>query len=181
MLSVSYKKDTSKDAETKDAVEAADTSAEAEKYIVDTGSSTINWSGSKPTGKHTGTINISEGAFYVKNGLAESGDFTIDMKSIAVTDLKDGEEKQNLENHLKGLSKEEEKVDHFFNTNKYPTGTFQITSIKSENGKTMVEGNLTLKDVTKNIKFPANITVTDNEISFVSEPFKINRVLWNVN
>ena len=37
------------------------------------------------------------------------------------------------------------------------------------------------KDVTKNIKFPANITVTDNEISFVSEPFKINRVLWNVN
>ena len=45
----------------------------------------------------------------------------------------------------------------------------------------MIEGNLTLKEVTKNIKFPATVTVTDNLVSIVSETFKINRTLWNIN
>ena len=45
----------------------------------------------------------------------------------------------------------------------------------------MIEGNLTLKDITKNIKFPATITITDNLVTIVSETFKIDRTLWNIN
>ena len=177
---VSCKKDTTNEAETKDAVEAADTGAEAQNYTVDTQNSIINWTGSKPTGKHTGTIKLHEGQFYVSNDSVTGGAFAIDMKSITVTDLQPGDGKEDLENHLKGIS-DEEKQDHFFNTTKYPNGKFEITKVGTENGKTIVEGNLTLKDVTKNIKFPAVITVANNTVSLESEPFKINRVLWNVN
>lgn len=180
-VNVSCKKDATKDAETKDAVEAKKSSRKAKKYVVDNSTSTIHWTGSKPTGKHTGTIKLSGGEFFVNNGVIESGTFTIDMKSIVVTDLKLSDGKEDLENHLKGLGKEKEKADHFFNTTQYPTGNFEITNITDEGGKSMVEGNLTLKGITKNIKFPATITITESDVMLESEPFKINRVLWNIN
>jgi polyisoprenoid-binding protein YceI len=152
----------------------------ANKYIVDTIASNINWVGTKPTGKHTGTISLSAGDIFVKNDMLETGKFTIDMKSIAVTDPKEGKNKVNLENHLKGLG-DKTNEDHFFNTNKYPTGTFEITGLTTENNKTIVEGNLTLKGTTKNIKFPAIISVNDSIVVLNSESFKINRILWNIN
>jgi polyisoprenoid-binding protein YceI len=150
----------------------------AEKFTVDTITSVIEWAGSKPTGRHTGTLFLASGRMFVKDSILENGKFTINMKSITVTDQK-GEKKLQLESHLKGLG--EEDADHFFNTNKYPTGTFEITGISDVNGKKMIEGNLTLKDITKNIKFPAAVTVTDSLVTLVSEPFKINRTLWNIN
>ncbi|WP_417365501.1 YceI family protein [Flavobacterium beibuense] len=179
-LTVSCKKDNTDNAETTEAVEAKEATAEAVKYNVNTEESVIDWTGSKPTGKHTGTIKISEGEFAVKNDSVESGKFTLDMNSITVTDLESGNGKEDLEGHLKGLGKEET-ADHFFNVNKYPTGTFEITGITQEEGKTMVEGNLTLKETTKNIKFPATITVTPEAVTLVSESFKIDRTLWKVN
>lgn len=179
-FTVSCKKDNTENAETTEATEAAEASAEAVKYTVNTTESTIDWTGSKPTGKHTGTINLAEGEFLVKNDSIESGKFVIDMNSITVTDLEAGNGKEDLEAHLKGLGKEDT-ADHFFNVKKYPNGTFEITGITKEEGKTMVEGNLTLKETTKNIKFPATITVTPEAVTLVSENFKINRTLWNVN
>lgn len=179
-FTVSCKKDNTENAETTEAAEAAEASAEAVKYTVNTAESTIDWTGSKPTGKHTGTINLSEGEFSVKNDSVESGKFVIDMNSITVTDLEAGNGKEDLEAHLKGLGKEDT-ADHFFNVKKYPTGTFEITGITQEAGKTMVEGNLTLKETTKNIKFPATITVTPEAVTLASESFKINRTLWSVN
>lgn len=171
-----------------DAPDATITEAEApkpitpafEKYSVDTLVSNINWIGTKPTGKHTGTIKLSNGEIFVKNGMLETGKFTIDMKSIAVTDPKDGKNKTNLENHLKGLGDKADE-DHFFNTNKYPTGTFEITGMTAGNNKTIIEGNLTLKGTTKNIKFPALVSVNDSVVVINSESFKINRILWNIN
>lgn len=172
-------KDKTENAETTEAAEAKEASAEAVTYTVNPAESKIEWTGSKPTGKHTGTINLSKGEFSVKDGVVEAGKFTLDMKSITVTDLKEGDGKEDLEAHLKGMK--EDSADHFFNTNKYPEGTFEITAITDEGGKKMVEGNLTLKDITKNVKFPAAITVTDNAVELTSETFKINRTLWNVN
>jgi polyisoprenoid-binding protein YceI len=171
-----------------DAPKATITEAEAPKpvtpaaikYVVDTISSNINWIGTKPTGKHTGTIKLSNGEIFVKNGMAETGSFTIDMKSITVTDPKEGKNKTNLENHLKGLG-DKANEDHFFNTGKYPTGTFEITGMTTVNNKTIVEGNLTLKGIIKNIQFPAMVSVNDSITILNSESFKINRILWNIN
>jgi len=177
---VSCKNDsTAEEAEVTEPVEAAPVTNEAKSYMVDAAASKIEWGGSKPTGKHTGTIAISEGEVFVKDTMLASGKFTIDMKSITVTDLKPGDGKEDLEAHLKGLK--EGSADHFFNTTKYPTGTFEITGVAKEGDKTMIEGNLTLKEIIKNIKFPATVTVTDNLVLIDSETFKINRTLWNVN
>lgn len=148
-------------------------------YKVDTSNSMINWMGSKPAGQHTGTIVIKEGSFAVANGKIDGGEFTIDMNSINVTDL-EGDDKAALEGHLKGIG-EKEKEDHFFNVNKFPTSNFKILNVEEQNGTYFVKGALTMKDITKEINFPAKITVSENEVTLVSEPFKINRTNWGVN
>ena len=177
---ISCKKDTAaEEAEVTEAVEAAPVTNEAKSYRVDAQASQIEWAGSKPTGKHTGTIALSEGEIFVKDTVLASGKFTIDMKSITVTDLKAGDGKEDLEAHLKGLK--EGSADHFFNTTKFPTATFEITGLAKEGDKTMIEGNLAIKGIAKNIKFPATINITENLVLIDSETFKIDRTLWNVN
>ena len=179
-LAVSCKKDAeTTEAQTTAPAEAVAPTNEAKQYNVDVTASKIHWTGSKPSGKHHGTIRISDGQIFIKDSLLQSGKFTIDMKSITVNDLKPGDGKEDLEAHLKGLK--EDNADHFFNTNKYPTGTFEITGVTNEGDSAVIEGNLTIKGITKNIKFPADVAITDNEVTIKSDTFKINRVLWNVN
>ena len=163
-----------------DAQEVATTSDDANGYVVDTANSTIEWVGSKPTGNHNGTIAISAGEVYLNNGKVESGKFTIDMTSITVLDLAAGDGKEDLEGHLKGLGKAED-ADHFFNTNKYPEGVFEITAVNTVEGQTTIEGNLTLKEITKSVKFPATLALDGDSLMLTTETFTINRTDWNVN
>lgn len=65
--------------------------------------------------------------------------FTVDVNSINTDD-----EKRDA--HLKS--------DDFFNAEKYPKMTFTSTSFKKVSGnKYALEGNLTIRDVTKKVKF----------------------------
>ena len=178
MLTVSCKNDKTETPEVTE--EAAVATDSASPYVVDSANSIIEWVGSKPAGKHNGTIAISNGEVYLNNGKIESGKFTIDMTSITVLDLKAGDGKEDLEGHLKGLGKEED-ADHFFNTKKYPEGSFEITAVNTVDAQTTVEGNLTLKGITKPVKFPATITLDGNKMTLSTESFKINRTEWNVN
>ncbi|WDO12960.1 YceI family protein [Flavobacterium sp. WW92] len=180
-LTVSCKNDKAAEAETTEAGTVKEVSGEAATYTIDKENSKIEWTGSKPTGKHTGTINLAEGTVSVKDNALDTGKFTIDMNTITVTDLKAGDGKEDLEGHLKGTGGTEADFDHFFNVKKYPQANFEITKAVTENGKTSVEGNLTMKGITKNVKFPATVTVNGNTVTVVSDPFTINRTLWNVN
>lgn len=155
-------------------------SSEAIPYKVDLENSAVDWKGSKPTGTHTGTIKFSEGQAMLSGDTLESGTFVIDMNSITVTDLKSGDGKEDLEMHLKGTG-EKAQEDHFFNVGKYPSGKFEITSVVEDNGKSMITGNLILKEISKSITIPAMITNEGNVMTLKSEPFKINRTDWNVN
>ncbi|MFK8268625.1 YceI family protein [Capnocytophaga cynodegmi] len=139
-------------------------------------SSVVEWVGSKPVGKHNGTVNVTGGGVSVKDQSITKGEFVIDMNTIAVLDLASGDGKEDLENHLKGTGKEDAE-DHFFNVKKFPTATFVF---KSFDGTNMV-GDLTIKGVTKEVSFPATVTVTDAEVNIVSNSFKINRVDFGVN
>ncbi|MFA7446043.1 MAG: YceI family protein [Flavobacteriaceae bacterium] len=160
-----------------EATEVATESAEAVKFTVDTATSVIEWKGSKVvSGAHNGTLKLASGEVSAKDGALEAGSFTMDMNTIEVLDLAgDPEKKGWLEGHLKGS--EEEKADHFFNVSQFPEAKFEITSVT---GGT-IEGNLTLKGITKNVKFPATVTVSDSEVTIASETFTINRTEWNVN
>jgi polyisoprenoid-binding protein YceI len=162
-----------------DAEDVATASDDATPYVVAADGSTIEWVGSKPAGKHNGTIAVSNGEIYLNNGKIESGKFTIDMNSINVLDLAAGEGKEDLEAHLKGTA--EGKEDHFFDVAKFPEATFEITAVNTVDGQTTIEGNLTLKGITKNVKFPAAILVDGDTLTITSESFVINRTDWGVN
>lgn len=155
--------------------------ATGQTLTVNTDLSTINWTGSKPTGSHTGTIKLSEGTVSVENDKITGGSFTIDMNSINCTDL-DGDQKANLEAHLKGSA--EGKEDDFFNVAKYPTASFAVTKVtnvaNSEEGNVLVYGNLTLKDVTKNVSFTAKSAMSNGMLRLKSNKFKINRTDWGI-
>jgi polyisoprenoid-binding protein YceI len=144
-------------------------------YNLNPGQSRIDWVGSKFVGQHNGTIAISAGRLNIVEGNITSGDIDIDMRGIVVKDLK-GEEKTELEDHLKNKD--------FFEADKYPLGRFVITKVeKIENNPKathQVTGDLTMKEITNSVSFPATINMFDNGISATSEPFTINRTKWKI-
>lgn len=165
---------------TTEATENVVASPEATSYKIDLANSVVDWKGSKPTGTHTGTIKFVEGQAMINGDKLESGKFVFDMNSITVTDLKAGDGKEDLEMHLKGTG-EKAQEDHFFNVGKYPQGSFEITGVTEENGKSMITGNLMLKETSKSITVPAMITNDATSMTIKSEPFMINRTEWKVN
>ena len=171
-------KNDNNEAQTADAQDVANATAEAATFKVDTTGSVINWQGEKPTGTHTGTIKLTEGTFMANDSVIESGTFVIDMNSLLVTDL-EGDEKLSLEKHLMGTV--EGKEGDFFNVTKYPTAKFEVTGVTEKDGKTMMQGNLTLKEETKNVEFPVSINMNEDSIEITSEKFTIDRTKWNVN
>lgn len=162
-----------------DARDASAPSEDAISYNVNTSTSVIEWTGSKQVGKHSGTLKLSNGTVFVRDNKIEGGNFTIDMNSINVTDLKAGDGKEDLEGHLKGATVEN--ADHFFNVKKYPEAKFEITGVSTETGKSTIEGNLTIKETTKNVKFPAIVSIDDSNVSITSDTFVIDRTQWKVN
>ncbi len=119
-------------------------------YVVDTKASTLNWTGKKFTGQHSGTINISSGKLLDNHGTM-SGSIVIDMSSINNTD-QEGGMKGKLEGHLKSAD--------FFDVVTYPTATFVIKSIvpvaeKKDAHTHTISGDLTIKDKTNPLSFDA--------------------------
>ena len=162
-----------KQAKTKEAEKATISEVTAISYIANTETSMIEWKGFKPTGAHNGTIAIKQGKLNVSDNAIESGKFVIDMSSIVVSDIpveKEGNAK--LSRHLKSAD--------FFDIETYPNASFEVTSIETEDGKTMLSGNLTMKDATNNISFPVSTEMKDDMLTLTSETFTINRSKWNI-
>ncbi len=165
-----------KTAETEGALETNEVTEASIQYNVDVEGSQIEWTGGKATGgNHNGTIKLEQGEIFVDGGKITLGKFVIDMNSIEVADLDAESGKADLEAHLKGEG--QDNADHFFNVKNFPTATFELVNVKDST----VEGNLTLKGKTNPIEFPATVTVTDNEVTIVSENFDIDRTKWGVN
>ncbi len=155
--------------------EVADTaSVNGDTYTVDPASSSIIWTGRKVTGSHHGTIAVQSGSVVLNNNQLSGGEFIIDMNSLEDKDMEgDAENKGKLEGHLKS--------DDFFATDKYPTSKFVVTKVdqKADN-KVDISGNLTMKDITKNITFTADIKQNTAEKFVASADFNINRKDWGV-
>ncbi len=141
-------------------------------YNIDIKNSTIKWKAFSPAGGHNGTIKLSEGKVGIENGQVKVGNFTIDMNSITVSDVKDKKDNDELVNHLKDPD--------FFNVPKFSKGVFEITGITAKDNKMSVKGNLTLKDITKSIEIPVIINENNEILSIVSEPINIDRTEWGI-
>ena len=150
-------------------------------YTIDTQTSQIKWQGAKPTGVHNGIVPIASGNVVVTNGLISGGTIEIDMTGITVTDL-EGDSKKNLEAHLKGT--EPGKELDFFNVDKYPKATYAISSSTALNGDPdgthMINGTLTIKDISKPVNFKAKVDMTGNALSATTPQFSIDRTEFDI-
>ncbi|MEO9475319.1 MAG: YceI family protein [Cyclobacteriaceae bacterium] len=161
--------------------------------------SVITWIGSKPTGQHDGTMDISGGygIFYVDELVG--GEVQIDISSLRVMDIADKEKNKKLTSHL--LSSD------FFDENSFPVGSFQITKITPydstfqvddkvefpskfkpevassfvvQNPSHVISGSLTLRGKTNDITFPALVTKTDSQTN-IEAKFNIDRTRWDLS
>ena len=144
----------------------------------------ITWIGTKPTGRHNGTIRLSQGFVSVRNDSILGGKFTLDMNDIHILDLEsDPANHDKLSNHLKSPD--------FFDVANHPHGYFVLTRIEPytseseedlsvEGANSMVTGNLTLRDSTLSVTFPSRVYLTDSIIS-VAANFNIDRTRWGVS
>jgi polyisoprenoid-binding protein YceI len=73
------------------------------------------------------------------------------------------------------------KKKDYLDVSRYTLLSFKSTSVApgEKSGSYAVTGNLTIKDVTKEVQFPFTATVTGDGIAFVGK-FKINRRDYNV-
>ncbi|MBL7815009.1 MAG: YceI family protein [Saprospiraceae bacterium] len=144
----------------------------ATTYKINTADSIIVWTGEKVTGKHTGTLKIKEGSITMDNGKFTSGTFTIDMKSIACTDL-DEAMGGKLVGHLKSHD--------FFGVDDYPTSKFVVTRAvpQDSRGNYKVVGDLTIKGKTNAVVFKAYISESDGKINGAGD-ITVDRSLYDI-
>lgn len=123
---------------------------DADTKPVNVAESSINWTGKKVTGSHTGTINLTSGNLDFENGALVGGNFTIDMNSIVCTDLGEGGARK-LEGHLKS--------DDFFGVAENPTADLKITGVEAGDkaGSYNITADITIKGITKPINFSAMV------------------------
>ena len=145
----------------------------AKATLVDAENSIVNWKGFKPTGEHFGLISISEGTINITDGNLIGGSFKFDMNSIVDTDMAaDNEYNAKLVSHLTSPD--------FFDVEKFPTATFEITEVVENGGKLNVSGNLTIKGTIKNITIPATLSDVNGVTVFKSDVFTIDRTDFDV-
>ena len=162
--------------------------SKGENFTVNTDSRTVKW-----TAYHKGGLNArfgttkTTGTFSVENGNLASGSLTSDINTL-LTDTKavdpkasEGKTSADLDGHLKSAD--------FFDVAKYPTVKFDITKVedlaagtesKTVGANKTVSGNLTIKDKTVNVTFPAKVEITENNVT-VDSKFTINRQDWGLS
>lgn len=115
-------------------------------YNINQDESSLTWTGREvSTSSHYGTINFTSGQFEVADGLISQGEFFVDMTSINVQDLTGGS-KERLEGHLRS--------DDFFSVESFPSAHLYISSSELiSDGKWMVNGFLTIKDISHPVLF----------------------------
>ncbi len=151
-------------------------------FTIDTTASRIRFTGNGVGKNHPGTLHLSSGTVAMADNKVTGGQFTINIQSMEMEEK--GEMFTNkLRPHL--LSGD------FFDAEKFGTARFEITKVEpyaaNDSDSSVVDGanfnisgNLTLKEVTKNITFPAKIDLDGNTLKAKGN-FNIDRTQWKMN
>jgi len=134
--------------------------------------SVIQWIATEMRGiRHRkGIVSFKSGFFLMRNDELVGGNFILAMETIDVTDIPTHEKiaRNNLLNHLKSAD--------FFNIIEYPQGSLELTNIQKLGSDSLrISGNLSIREVTKNIEFLAH----QNDSIFRAN-FTFNRFDWNI-
>lgn len=134
-------------------------------------SSTVNWTGKKVLGLHTGSINVKSGMLNFDQGNLIGGEMVIDMTTIVITDIADKLIYKDFFDHLNN--------DDFFSIHQFKTATLKITKSERVNDSYKIFGELTIKDITHPIEFNATIEIFTDFLHALGE-MKIDRTLYNI-
>jgi polyisoprenoid-binding protein YceI len=164
-----------------DAQQSAATSA-GQSFTVDTTASRIRFTGNGVGKNHPGIFRLSSGTVALADNQITGGNFTINVAGMQVE-----EEGDMFQTKLKGhlLSGD------FFDAQKFGTAKFEITKVEPyqatgsdtsviAGANFAISGNLTIKDVTKNITFPAKVDLDGNTLK-ANGNFDIDRRQWKMN
>jgi rhodanese-related sulfurtransferase len=164
--------------ETGEATVAAEPALQDGTYRIDTGNSRLEWIGRNLNNRHYGRIAIREGELAIANGRPAGGGIVLDMQSISNLDLQDPTWHDMLIRHLKS--------DDFFAVERFPTASFTLAGWEAQEGispeapRWMATGDLTIKDVTRPVRFPAIVAPQQDGSIKAHAAFDIDRTLWNV-
>lgn len=120
----------------------------------------VEWTGTKPQGKHTGGFKKVSGSVTGSDPTAAVIDVTFDTESLYSDDTK-------LTGHLKSPD--------FFDIKTHKTATFKSTKIVPTADKYTVTGDLTLCGKTKSVTFPAYIRMSGTGLTLNAD-FTISRL-----
>lgn len=145
---------------------------DADTLVLNVEKSKINWVATEMRGtkRRTGIIAFKDGFLLSQSGEIVGGKFTIDMQTMDVTDVPLDEHvaRKNLLDHLKS--------NDFFNVTQYPISKLELTKVqKIKNDSLKISGNLTIREVTKNIEFDAY-----HKNGKFRSNFRFNRLDWNI-
>lgn len=145
-------------------------------YRIDVEQSRLEWIGRNLNKRHYGRINIQNGELIIAGGRLAAGGIVLDMKSISDLDLQDPLWHDMLIAHLKS--------DDFFAVERFPTASFKLTGWVKQEGAPLeapngvATGDLSIRDVTRSITFPAILAPQADGSIKAHAAFDIDRTLW---
>lgn len=141
-----------------------------ETFTVTAQKSRVDFTGSKKSDFHTGTIPVKSGTVKIDGGKLVGGSFVVDVAGMKVTDAAG----DKLAGHLASAD--------FFDVAKFGQATFNISSVKYTTAdRATLTGSVTLKGITKDISFDAIIRNADEKGFFAEAFFPIDRTLFGIN
>ncbi len=146
------------------------------EYKVNVENSNLVWFGSKElivNYKDTGALKVKAGNFLVASSTITSGEVIFDMNSLM------GTETSNTEVALDKLAVHLKSVD-FFDVVKYPTAKIVIKNVTAGENDYIVTGDLTIKDVTNEISFPAKVSIDESAGVLFDGDVSFDRTKWNL-
>lgn len=174
--------------------------AEGKTLSIDQAATSISWRGYKPGGEHFGKIPATQGEVTITGDQVTAGTFTFDIPGLKIEDMPAEDENYGkLYGHLQSAD--------FFDAANHPTATFEITAVEPFNSGDVIadkeerasehtpkhdteltpanpthwiSGNLTMRGTTKNIKFPAAISVSNGAVT-AKAGFNIDRTNWGLS
>ena len=127
----------------------------------------ITFVGGKPDGStHSGTFKELTGAIEVPSEDVTQAKLNVTIKIESMET-----DNERLTGHL--LSPD------FFEARRYPEAKFVSKSIEKTDDGYMIVGELTMRGVTKPLKFPAKITVEGDDVT-LSSKFELDRTQWEI-
>ncbi|HEY5973653.1 MAG TPA: YceI family protein [Geobacteraceae bacterium] len=147
-------------------------------YRLDPEHSVLEWTGRNLNNRHYGRIAFIAGELVVRSGALAHGAVTLDMTSISNLDLQDEGYRQLLLRHLRS--------EDFFAVDRFPEATIALTGWQAIANATpgtanyLVQGELTIKGVTRSVNFPAAVAPQADGSIKAQAALEIDRTDWGV-